>query len=167
MGILFLLFFTTQGCKKADENGYINAQKGFSLTVPAGWDIEEGKMNTDLIAVSPEESLEDNFRENFNILVENLPGEMSRDEYYKKGLPAFREIAQEFAEHDSGLEKLDGYEFRWDIVSHKMGPLRIKVLQYLTVKDKKGYLITFSAADDKFNVYSPMFREIAKSFRFR
>jgi len=154
------------GCGKSDRDRYMNRDKGFSVKVPSGWDIEEKKMNTDLIAVSPEESLEDTFRENFNVLVESLPREMTIDEYYQKGMPLFKEFAKEFKQHGNGEEVIDGAKFRFDVVSHQMGPLRIKVLQYLYVKNKKGYLITFSAADDKYGLYEPMFREIAKGFRF-
>jgi hypothetical protein len=153
-------------CKKSDRDRYVSRDKGFSVKVPSGWDIEERKMNTDLIAVSPEESLEDTFRENFNVLVEILPREMTMDEYYKKGMPIFKEFAKEFIQHSDGFEEIDGAKFRYDVVSHRMGPLRIKVLQYLFVKEKKGYLITFSAADDKYNLYEGMFKEVAKGFRF-
>ena len=153
-------------CKKSEPGRYVNREKGFSIVVPAEWDIEEKKMNTDMIAVSPGESAEDTFRENFNVLVESLPKEMTLDEYYMKGMPLFKEFAREFIQHAGGFEEIDGEKFRYDIVSHKMGPLRIKVLQYLYVKGKKGYLITFSAADDKFGNYEPMFKEVAKGFRF-
>ncbi len=153
-------------CGKSERDRYVNRDKGFSIRVPSGWDIEEKKMNTDLIAVSPAESLEDTFRENFNVLEEILPKRMTTDEYYLKGMPLFKEFAKEFVQHESGKENIDGAAFRFDLVSHQMGPLRIKVLQYLYVKDKKGYLITFSAAEDKYGLYEAMFKEIAKGFRF-
>jgi hypothetical protein len=153
-------------CKKDDRDRYVSREKGFSITVPPGWDIEEKKMNTDLIAVSPDEGMEDTFRENFNVLVEILPREMTIDEYYLKGMPIFKEFAKEFRQIASGVEEIDGAQFRYDVVSHKMGPLRIRVLQYLFVKDKKGYLITFSAADEKYDRYAGMFKEVAKGFRF-
>ncbi len=153
-------------CKKREEGRYYNREKGFSIQVPSGWDIEERKMNTDLIAVSSAEGPEDSFRENFNVLVEELPTNMTSDEYYQKGIPLFKQFAADFAQHGNGIERIDGTDFRFDIISHKMGPLKIKVLQYLTVRQKKGYLITFSAAEDKFERYAPMFKEIAKGFRF-
>lgn len=156
----------TFGCKKREEGRYYNREKGFSIMVPSGWDIEEKKMRTDLIAVSPAEGPEDSFRENFNVLVEELQTDMTSDEYYQKGIPLFKQFATDFAQHGSGTERIDGVEFRYDIISHRMGPLKIKVLQFLTVKKKKGYLITFSSADEKFDVYESMFKEIAKGFRF-
>lgn len=163
---LAALAITVASCKRSEPGRYVNREKAFSIIVPAEWDIEERKMNTDVIAVSPGESAEDTFRENFNVLVESLPKEMTLDEYYMKGMPIFKEFAKEFIQHAGGFEEIDGEKFRYDVVSHKMGPLRIKVLQYLYVKGKKGYLITFSAADDKFSNYEPMFREVAKGFRF-
>lgn len=153
-------------CKKMEQGRYYNREKGFSIQVPSGWDIEEKKMRTDLIAVSPAEGPDDSFRENFNVLVEELQTNMTSEEYYQKGIPLFKQFAVDFAQHGNGTERIDGTEFRYDIISHRMGPLKIKVLQYLTVRQKKGYLITFSAADDKFERYAPMFREIAKGFRF-
>jgi hypothetical protein len=154
------------GCKKREEGRYYNRDKGFSIKVPAGWDIEEKKMNTDIIAVSPAEGPDDTFRENFNVLVEELERSLSTDEYYQKGIPLFKQFATDFAQHGTGTERIDGVDFRYDIISHKMGPLTIKVLQYLAVKRKKGYLITFSASNDKFPLYEAMFKEIAKGFRF-
>lgn len=162
--ILTAIFFFA--CKKTEQGRYNNHEKGFSIQVPSGWDIEENKMRTDLIAVSPAEGPEDSFRENFNVLVEQLATNMTSDEYYQKGIPLFKQFAVDFVQHGSGTERIDGTDFRYDIISHRMGPLKIKVLQYLTVRQKKGYLVTFSAADDKFDFYMPMFKEIAKGFRF-
>ncbi len=161
--VIALSFFT---CKKTEQGRYYNREKGFSIQVPPGWDFEEKKMRTDLIAVSPAEGPEDTFRENFNVLVEELGVNMTSEEYYQKGIPLFKQFAVDFMQHENGIERIDGKEFRYDIISHRMGPLKIKILQYLTVRQKKGYLITFSAADDKFDRYLPMFKEIAKGFRF-
>ncbi|MCX7679342.1 MAG: hypothetical protein N2316_08985 [Spirochaetes bacterium] len=164
--ILVFIILASLNCKKREEGRYYNNAKHFSIKVPPSWDIEEKKLQTDMIAVSPAEGFEDNFRENFNVLVENLTSKMTADEYYQKGIPLFKQFATEFAHHANGSETIDGIVFRYDIISHKIGPLKIKVIQYLTVYKGKGYLITFSASFDKYQQYEPLFKEIAKSFRF-
>jgi len=153
-------------CKKRDPNRYSNAEKGFSIRLPSSWEKQENVMGTDLIVVSPAEGPEDSFRENFNVLVENLKADMTLDQYYQAGIPVFERYTKEFAQHEHGYTALDGEKARWDVVSHKMGPLRIKVLLYTMIRQGRGYLITFSAADDRFGQYKDMFCKIAESFRF-
>ncbi len=153
-------------CKGRDRARYYNEEKKFSIRIPDKWERLQDTKGTDIIAVSPLEGFEDNFRENFNILVENLRIDMTLDDYYERGIPVFQQYTKEFTQYEKGYGKIDGEKCRWDVVSHQMGPLKIKVLIYTMIHERKGYLITFSAADEKFEQVRPLFKQTAESFRF-
>lgn len=165
--MIFLTSMTMTGCKKKDEAGrYYNRDKGFSIKIPDSWDTKKAYLGTDIVAISPPEGPGDEFHENFNVLVQPLNESMTVDQFYQKSIPGFKTVTTEFRELSHGYCELDGKMSRWDIISHKMGPLTIKVLTYITIHNANGYVLTFSASEAKFGEYEQMFRNIADTFRF-
>lgn len=165
--VLFVTSMTVSGCKKKDEAGrYYSRDKGYSIKIPDSWDIKKAYLGTDIVAVSPPDGPLDDFHENFNVMVQPLNESLTVDQFYQKSIPGFKSVTQEFREHTHGYIELDGEKARWDIISHKMGPLTIKVLAYITIRNTSGYVITFSASEAKFSEYEEMFKNIADTFRF-
>ena len=165
--VIFFTSMTVTGCKKKDEAGrYYSRNKGYSIKIPDSWDTKKAYLGTDIVAVSPSEGPDDDFHENFNVMVQPLNESLTVDQFYQKSIPGFKTITKEFREHSHGYVELDGKKARWDILSHKMGPLTIKVLAYITIHSTNGYVITFSSSEAKFSRYEEMFKNIADTFRF-
>ena len=69
-----------------DASGkYTNKEKGFSVTFPKSWETKEGVAGSVVASLSARESEGDNFRENVNVVIEDLPKEMTSEEYYQAG----------------------------------------------------------------------------------
>lgn len=148
---------------------FVDKGRGFSIALPSGWQQDKDALGTVVMALSQKEGKSDNFRENINVVVEALSGKMSSKEYFDASQAAIKKVFhdQSFRLEKAGKEKLANNEFYWSVYTHKTpaGSLA-KVLQYVTVKDLRAYIITCSAAPDRFNKYRPTFDTSLKSFRF-
>lgn len=143
---------------------YTNKEKGFSITFPKNWETKEGIAGAVVASLSPRESDSDNFRENVNIVIEDLPKDLTSEEYYQAGIVNLRKVP-EFKEEQKGKMTVDGKEAVWLIASHKSSNVSAKMIQYYVVKGKRAYVITGTALADTFAKYKPQFDQIAQSFK--
>lgn len=143
---------------------YVNKEKGFSITFPKNWETKEGIAGAVVASLSPRESDSDNFRENVNIVIEDLPKDLTSEEYYQAGIVNLRKVP-EFKEEQKGKMSIDGKEAVWLIASHKSSNVSAKMIQYYVIKGKRAYVITGTALADTFGKYKPQFDQIAQSFK--
>lgn len=148
---------------------FVDKGRGFSIALPTGWQQDKDAYGTVVMALSQKEGKSDTFQENINVVVEALSGKMSSKEYFDASQTAIKKVFhdQSFRLEKSGKERLANNDFYWSVYVHKTqkGALA-KVLQYVTVKDLRAYIITCSASPDRFNKYKPTFDSSLKSFRF-
>lgn len=164
------VFLSSQSVHAADSatavasGKYANKEKGFSITFPKNWETKEGIAGAVVASLSPRESDSDNFRENVNIVIEDLPKDLTSEEYYQAGIVNLRKVP-DFKEDQKGKITIDGKEAVWLIASHKSSNVSAKMIQYYVVKGKKAYVITGTALADSFGKYKPQFDQIAQSFK--
>jgi len=149
-----------------EPNRYTNKDKGFSITFPADWERKEGQMGTIVLALSPQEGPADQFRENVNVTIEDLPKTLSSDEYVEACLGTLRKVLTDLQEHENSAMNVADAPAKRLIFSHRMDAVKVKAMQCVLVKGTRGYVITCSAAPDQFDTYRPKFDEIVQSFRF-
>lgn len=158
---------TSQAAVVVDlSQNYVNKDKGYSIVFPKNWEMKEKFMGLDVFALSPLEGDKDAFRENVNIITEDLSNPMSLDEYYSMGLVNLKTLLADFKEIDSGTIDVNGIPMKWIVYDHRMGEVRARVLQFIAVKDRRAFVITFSAMPDDFAKYRPAFEQIGKTFKF-
>jgi hypothetical protein len=152
---------------KVEEPGrYYNKDKGFSIKFPNGWEKREGYMGLTVIALSPQESPSDQFRENVNIVDEELPETMSLETYFQINLDNMPKLLTNFQAYESGRLTLGNADSRWLIYGYRMGTTSIKGLVYVLVKGNRGYAITGTATSGSFANYRSIFEETSQSFSF-
>lgn len=158
------------GCDKIaranDPSRYYSAWNGFSIKFPEGWEQQEGQMGAAVIALSPQSSPRDLFRENVNVVIARLPRKMTSQEYLDHELSQMKLVLSDYKLSRTGDARLDGRDGKYIVFYHKMGRLRFKVLTYAVTKGKKAYIITCTSNTKTFNKYKPEFEEIADSFKF-
>jgi hypothetical protein len=145
---------------------YTNKDKGYSIVFPKNWEMKEKFMGLDVFALSPLEGDKDLFRENVNIITEDLTKPMSLDDYYSMGLVNLKTLLTDFKEVESGNIDVNGIPMKWIVYDHRMGEVKARVLQFIAVKDRRAYVVTFSAMPDDFAKYRPAFEQIAKTYKF-
>lgn len=154
------------GCAPKEPDRYYNKDEGFSIKLPNEWEKKEGFMGTTIVTWSPQESSADQFRENVNVAVEELPKALSLEEYFQLSLANLSKLMTDFQEHEKGQLSIDNNDAKWLIYSHRMGTVKLKVLVYMLVKGRRGYAIVCSAAPEQFLKYRDKFEEIVQSFKF-
>jgi hypothetical protein len=147
--------------RSLDENGY-------SIQFPADWDLDKsGKAGTTFIILSGKSSQHDQFRENVNLLIQNLTG-MNMD------LNKFVTISEEQIKNRVRNGKLlksqrqneNGTYFHKVIYTGYQGVHKMKFEQYYWIQNEKAYVLTLICEAGQFNSYSKTGREILNSFRF-
>lgn len=143
---------------------YINKERGFSLEFPAGWDARENYYGTLVAALSPFEGPEDDFQENVNIVIEELPPGMTLDEYVRHSINNLDFFLTEPQIHEKGLFSGGGKKAWWVIYSHRMGKLHLKAMSYTFLVGNTAYIITSTSQPEKFEEYRKSFDEVSRSF---
>ncbi len=149
-----------------NDQPYHNAQKGYTIVFPSNWEVKEGFMGLDVFGLSALKNSEDKFRENVNVVTEDLRTPLTLDEYYDLGVKNLSMLLTDFKEIDTGRVDVNGVPARWIVYDHRMGEVRARVLQVIMVKGDRAYIITATATPEEFDSYRGSFDTIVKSFKF-
>jgi hypothetical protein len=155
----------------------------YSIRYPANWDLQQKEDRTPgapllypFTVLSPLESPTDKFRENINLVVEQLKGrtidgvdgkninlekyaELSTNQL-KLGMRNFQSI--ETKKIDNSRHKYYQTIFTWD-----SDPFKLKVEQYYWVANGKAYVLTFTSERDKFAKFRGTGEKILNTFAIK
>ncbi len=163
-GVLVLAFLT--GCAQ-DSATYSNKTYGFQVRYPSDWKFKENINGTVVTFIAPKSSKFAAFQENLNIIVQDLSAHpLSLKEYSKQAVGQLTAMYNnvEILDTDSIImSNLPATKIEYLMKAE----FKIKLIQVWTVKDKKAYLITFSADADRFDQYKGKAMGIIKSFKLK
>lgn len=151
-----------------DENRFYKEADGYSIVVPADWEIQDdGYMSTSMIAMSPVDTTDptDTFTENMNVIREELPYEISLQEYADLSFENAGKMLNNFTILEQGDVTINGVAAKWLIYTHQLNDFTGKVLAYMVIGDSSAYVLTFSADTTDFDTIKPTFTQIAESFK--
>lgn len=153
------------GRKKTFQNTSFSG-KPYTLQFPETWDVNEsGLMGTDRAGLSPLEDANDLFRENINVVLENLPTAMTEEAYLALtvknlvrafGLPA----GTAFAKTRVGAS--EGYHLRY---AFQTGQHELDNDLYIVISKGSAYILTCSNAKGKRDAFKPAMDETIATFR--
>ena len=141
----------------------------YTLQYPKSWSLDTSKAwGADLFVFSPLENETDKFRENVNVLIQNLKGQDIDLEKYKQITEKqITELAKDGEIIESSIKRYAAGEcFR---VTYLMtqGNFRIKITSICMLKDDQAYLATFSSELAKYNSYKETSENILSSFSLK
>lgn len=175
LAILFLLCITScknSGNDKKNETANspgINTGTGrFDIAAPEGWtktDTVAMGMQT-ILLLSPLEDVNDNFRENVNVVTEKV-GTMSLEKYVDLSKEGLAQMLNNYSERGSGKTTISGEPAEWIDYSHSMNMYEIDGRAYLMIKDGIAYIITATAMRGMQNKWQSVFEEAINSFRLK
>ena len=136
----------------------------YEILFPRDWEVTHGIMGTDVLALSPLESEDDEFRENINVALENIPASLgskgflaqaARDLKNYYGLPA-----------DTAYVKVNlGNCIAYHLHYHAtLGVKKREHDQYYVLKGVSAYCITCTYAVGKRAQYKPIMDRILMTF---
>jgi hypothetical protein len=143
---------------------YTYAPGGYTISFPIGW--EQRVLATGPIALSQPQFPGDTFRENVNVVHEQLPSMMNSMQYAMASLPAMTTQLQAFAIIEQGQvipgNPTSGY---YIVYQHTMNQ-RLQAIAYFQTGVTRGYVVTCTALPHTFEQFRAIFAQVAMTFMY-
>ncbi|MEI8204517.1 MAG: PsbP-related protein [Bacteroidota bacterium] len=168
--IIFLAFIscgqTQTGNKQKLDNWKTYENESFSIQYPPDWELDQsGQVGTSFIIFSPLESEQDGFRENINLIIQDLEGK-------NIDLTKFASISVE--QVNSMVTKVniiekkritEGKDDYYKIIyTGDQGIFHLEYEQYYWVQQSKAFILTFTGEQNKFSKFKKEGESILNSF---
>jgi hypothetical protein len=144
-------------------------KKSFSIQYPSEWELNDsGILGTSFILLSPLNTETDLFRENINLITEDLKGtEIDLDVYKDISVEQCKQFVTNF--YLIQIEKLennfgDCYHL---IYSGEQGIYKLIFEQYYWIIKDKAYVLTFTAEQNKYKEYLELAYKIINTFEIK
>jgi hypothetical protein len=144
-------------------------QSNFSIEYPSTWELNKGgQMGTCFILFSPLDSEKDTFKENVNLMVQDLGKEnIGLNRYTEISEGQIKTLLTNSDLIESKRIKKSNAEFHKLIYTGDQGVFHLKFEQYYWVIDAKAYVLTFTSEEEKFATYSETGEKILNSFSIK
>lgn len=177
-----LLIFTLTACGQSNtKNESANESKtevagwktfsgtNYSIHYPPNWELNQsGQMGTSFILFSPFEIDNDQFKENVNLLIQDLSGQnIDLDRFVEISEGQIKTMINNSTLFESKRIKNEDPEFHKLVYSGDQGVFRLKFEQYCWVINQKAYILTLTCEDNKFSDYKVTGENILNSFSFK
>lgn len=141
--------------------------ENYSIEYPGNWELNQlGQMGTSFILLSKQETPEDQFRENVNLLIQDLSGQnIDLDKYTEISEGQIKTMITNANLLDSKRQNSNGIEFQKVIYTGDQGIFKLKYEQYYWVINKKAYVLTLTCEVDEFEKYKTIGEKILNSFK--
>lgn len=152
---------TKNGWKTLTENGY-------SIQYPENWELNKsGQMGMSFIVLSRLTSEQDKFKENVNLMIQDLTGQnINLDKYVQISEGQISTMLTNGKLIESSRLNENNSEFHKFVYSAEQGIYKLKTEQYCWVKNEKAYILTLSCEIDQYEKYKKTGEQILNSFRF-
>jgi hypothetical protein len=172
-----LLFFTLFACGQQNDQHTTESDahwKRYSdanceIQYPEEWEVNTaGQMGTSFILLSPLEPENDQFRENVNLLIQDLQGQqLDLDTYVKLSENQVKTLITDGEILESERQKNSNGMHHKLVYNGKQGQLDLRFEQLFWVIDDKAYILTFTSEKEKFAMYRSMSEKIMNSFKMK
>jgi hypothetical protein len=141
-------------------------EKNYSIQYPADWELNQsGQMGTTFFLFSPLSSDQDKFRENINLLIQDLSGHnINLDKYTEISEGQVKTMITNSTLIESKRVKNGSEEFHRIIYTGDQGIFHLKFEQFYWIKNDKAYVLTFTCEQDKFSDFKEVGEAILNSF---
>ncbi len=172
---LALFFFSLVVCGQSSPTNEVIETKAnwkslnetdYSIKYPENWELNtSGMMGMSFILLSKQTSSQDNFRENVNLLVQDLTGQnINLDKYVKISEGQIKTMITNGNLIESKRQIVNELEFQKVIYTGDQGIYNLKFEQYYWIKKEKAYVLTLTCKIDQFDQYKETGEKILKSF---
>lgn len=160
--LLFANITKAQEWKTLDENGY-------SIQYPSDWQLDNsGQMGTSFILFSALVSDKDQFKENVNLLVQDLTGyNLDLDKYVEISENQIKTMVTDGNLILSNRLNKGGKEFQKTMYTGSQGIFKLKFEQYYWVIGNKAYVLTLTCEQSQFDAYKETGEKILESFNLK
>lgn len=144
-------------------------EPSYQLSYPKDWVLnQEGIMGTTLIIFSPLEGPDDDFKENVNLVVQDLKGmNIDMDQYVEISEAQLENLMTDYKPLLSKRSKMKGQEFHRLSYNAKQGIYDLELEQHLYIVNEKAYVLTFTREIDSGKELKEIAKLIFEGFTFK
>lgn len=151
----------TKGWQVLDDPKYV-------IKYPPDWELSRAQQGVEFAVLSPLKSEEDRFRENVNLMVQDLAGmDINLDKYVEITNEQIKTMVISGQLWESERIKNDGDEFHQMVYSGKFGDFNLKFEQFIWIRSEKAYVLTLTCIYKEFYDYLPIGHIILDSFNLK
>lgn len=165
--LITTILFLTSFCYAQTDTSILNFSKdNYKIEYPKSWRLDTSRlMGTEFFLFAPLENQTDKFRENINVIIQDLAGQNINLEKYKTITDEqITNFATDPVVFESEIKKINDKEYFRIVYAMTQGKSRLKITSICFIKDEKAYLVTFTTALDKYELYKKIGDEILGSF---
>lgn len=141
-------------------------QEGYSIRYPSSWEPNlNGLMGTTFFLFSPFESSDDLFRENVNLMIQDLTGlNLDLNQYTQLSEDQVKTLITNGVIIESKRMKTESGEYHKIIYTGDQGIYNLEYEQYYWIIGNKAYVLTFTSEQQKYAQYKETGEQILNSF---
>lgn len=172
-----LIFFTLFACGQQNDTNKIESAEQWKkysdsnceIQYPSEWNENtSGQMGTSFILFSPLTSDSDKFRENVNLLIQDLQGQkMDLDSYVELSKNQVKTLVTNGEIIESEQQNNQNGEHHKLVYYGTQGLFDLRFEQYFWIIDNKAYILTFTSEKEKFATYKDLSEKILNSFKMK
>ena len=138
--------------------------KPYTIRNIHGWEEQSGPKEVDRVWLSPAEGPRDRFRENINVVLEEIPPGVTEEKYLRISAENFKRLMN--AEGDVTYEKtqVNGRDAYVSHVTYRMGGFHMALDSYVILDGRHAYIISCTALKKAYDDYKPKFEEMVNTF---
>jgi hypothetical protein len=144
-------------------------QPGYSIQYPPAWELNQNaQMGMSFIILSPLESDSDKFRENVNLIEQDISGkEIDLTKFTQISEDQIKTMITSSNMLESNRIKTSNGEYQKLIYTGRQGMYDLKVEQHYWITKTKAYVLTLTCIEDKFSAYKENGENIMNSFTIK
>ena len=141
----------------------------YSIQYPDTFDLDKsGQMGMSFILLSKQTSQQDLFRENVNLLIQDLTGQnIDLDKYVEISEGQIKTMITDGDLLESKRLTDKNKKFQRVIYTGKQGQYDLKWQQFYWVENKKAYVLTLTCEINQYNKYVSVGENIMKTFMIK
>jgi serine/threonine-protein kinase len=140
--------------------------ENYSIQYPDIWKIDtSGKMGSAFIIITPLEPETDKFRENINLVVQDLKTKTDLGQFTATSVKQINTYITKAKIISNQTMDTEAGTFQKLVYTGDQGKFHLKFVQYCFVKDNKAYVLTFTAEQHAFTGYELTAEQVLESFR--
>ena len=150
-----------------ERSGWQNLSKrNYTIDYPKDWQVDEsGQFSTDFMLLSPLASSTDQFRENINLVIQNLSGMgIDLDQFVSLSEQQLTSMFTNCRIINSKRAENQGNQFHKILFTAKQGIYDLKFQQYYWVINDQAYILTFTCEEKVYDDYHQIGGNIMDSF---
>ena len=143
--------------------------ENYHIEYPGTWLVNTTMpMGIKFAILSPLSDTTDNFRENVNLLTEDLTGKyLTLDQYIELSEKQIQILVTDYKKHLSERNKNNTLEYHKLIYSSKQGIFDLIFEQFIWLKSEKAYILTLTCKLNEFEICKKTGEKILQSFKLK